>query len=79
MASAIKPERNRVHRSEQTGVDQTKSRINPAAETRSRPQVMRRMPVSRHSVPKRLDMGTKQRHHAGEGILLKENRLWFLS
>jgi hypothetical protein len=57
------------------GVDQTKNRINRTPETRSRRQVIRQMPVSRHSLSKGLDLGTKQRQNAEEGILLGECRL----
>ncbi len=74
-APAIKLEQKRLHRSDQMGVDQTKSWSDTAPEARSYPQVMRQTPVLRHSVSKKLDLGTKQRQVAGEGILLGECRL----
>jgi hypothetical protein len=74
-APAIKPERKRLHRSDQTGVEQTKNRINPTPETRSHPQVMWQVPLLRHRGPNRLDLGIKQRQIAREGILLGECRL----
>jgi len=73
-APAIKPERKRLHRSDQTGVEQTKNRINPASGTRSHPQVIWQVLLSRHSRPNRFDLAPKQRQNAREGILLGEYR-----
>jgi len=42
--SATSPEGKRLHRSAQTGADQTKTRINPAAEARNRAQFVRQTP-----------------------------------
>lgn len=44
-ASMAKTEEKRLHRSDQTGVEQTKNRINPASGTRSHPQVMWQVPL----------------------------------
>ena len=43
-------------------------------------QVVRQVPVLRHSVSKRLDGGIKQRQYAGKGVLLGQGRLfiWFV-
>jgi hypothetical protein len=72
--SATKPEEKRLDCSVQRGVDHTKIRINPAAETRNRVQFVRRMPKQRQKSDRRLDQGAKQLLHTREGILLGECR-----
>ena len=77
--SAIKPERKRLDWSVQTSVDQTKIRINPAAETRNHAQFARQMPEPRHSVPKRLDRCAKRQQNATVDVLLGESRFEYLA
>ena len=73
--STKKPERKWLGWSVQAGVEQTKIRINPAADTGNRAQRVCQMPEQRHSVPKRLDRREGQRQHGREGVLLGEYRL----
>jgi len=73
--SASKSEEKRLDRAVRTFADQTESRLIPAAETRNHAQLEHQMPRHRHSVTKRLDLRPKQRHRAGDRILLGE--CWF--
>ncbi len=68
--SAMEPERMRLDGFVQTGVDQTKSRVNSTTETKNCVQFPRQMPEARYNLRKRLDWGSKQPQHAGEAFCL---------
>lgn len=74
-ATAAKLVGKRLNRSVQTGVDQIKSRVKSVVEDRKHPRFACKTPKQPYSVPKKLDRGSKQRQHAGEGVLLGECRL----
>ncbi len=60
------PQYGRQHRldwSVRTGVDQTKIRVEPAAETKNRAQFSRQTPKPRHNPLRWLDKGAKQLQH----------------
>ena len=72
--SAANPVGKWLDWSVQRGGDQTKTRINPAAETRIHAQFARQKPEPRHSGPEKLDRRAKCRKNDKDCVLLGECR-----